>query len=92
MEDVRPRLPICLQFIAVKYCICMYLFVPLRSVDLKDRVMLTDKIRHSKPRSSHSWELMGEEFRLSTFARVETWNLTVAACGAYKHRLKSVVS
>jgi hypothetical protein len=47
MEEVRERLPFCLDFMAVNYCVYMYLFASPESVVLRDTVMLTQKIRHS---------------------------------------------
>jgi len=47
MEEVRSRLPFCLDFIGCKLLNLLYLFASRDSVILKETVMLTDKIEHS---------------------------------------------
>jgi hypothetical protein len=47
MEEVRERLPFCLDFVAVNSCIYMYLFASLDPVVLKETVMLTQETGHS---------------------------------------------
>ena len=47
MEEVRERLPFCLDFMAVNYCVYMYLFASPESVVLRETVMLTQRMRHS---------------------------------------------
>ena len=47
MEEVRERLPFCLDFMAVNYCVYMYLFASPESVVLKETVTLTQETGHS---------------------------------------------
>ena len=46
MDQVRPQLPFCSKFYDCKLLEMLYLFVSQQSVNLREAVMLTDKIGH----------------------------------------------
>lgn len=46
MDQVRPQLPFCSNFYGCKSLQMLYLFISQQSVNLRQMVMLTDKIGH----------------------------------------------
>ena len=103
MEEVRERLPFCLDFVAVNCCIYMYLFASPESVVLKETVMLTQKTRHSmivnwRVSSATTWrrfvyrsrpfEAKAAPSRRTPRRSAIGNNLTVARHEAYKQRGK----
>ncbi len=72
MVQYQPQLPFFYAFFADKFLKILYLNGSPGSVDLIDRVRLTDKTEHPNPEDFHFWDCLR--------------CLTGAACGTYKQR------